>query len=148
VSTSMAALKSRSRRAARALSDPLLNPRRYDDATAAVLDAVNNSLKKLELEAIVRDRGALRGEVADSTAGAQVGRASTRAALPEGVKAMARQVFIQPHLARTSPSALAEKIGIAQSSFSRWYHGRQRLHPENVARLADHLKVKESDVPN
>ena len=45
-------------------------------------------------------------------------------------------------------NALAGKIGMAQSSFSRWYNGKTRLNADNIARLADYLKVALSTIPN
>ena len=67
-------------------------------------------------------------------------------------KAAERQEFIAPHIApapmKPTMNALAEKIGIAQSSFSRWYNGREGLGKLNLGRLATHLGVSPDTIPN
>jgi hypothetical protein len=79
-------------------------------------------------------------------------RGSKATPRPDGESAPARQAFIAPHIAPTpkklSLSPLAGKIGIAQSSLSRWYHGHQRLSAEKLGVLAEHLGVDPGQIPN
>ena len=67
-------------------------------------------------------------------------------------KATKRQLFMKPHLApclrKPTMNAFAVGANIAQSSFSRWYRGLQSLNNENLDRLAEHLHVDKSTIPN
>jgi hypothetical protein len=71
---------------------------------------------------------------------------------PDAIKAADRQRFLAPHIAPTprkpSMNALAEKIDIGQSSLSRWHNGKTKLSETNVGKLAEHLKVESTTIPN
>lgn len=67
-------------------------------------------------------------------------------------KAAARQSFMAPHLApvprKPTRNAFAMDAQIVQSSFSRWYNGKQRLGKENLGKLAGLLSVDATKIPN
>jgi hypothetical protein len=64
--------------------------------------------------------------------------------------AIKRQKFLKPHISPTprkpTLNAFAERIGIEQSSLSRWYRGLSRLSATNLELLANYLKVE--NIPN
>ena len=62
--------------------------------------------------------------------------------------AIQRREFIGPFLLKETLSGVATRSGIGYSSLYRWRSGETRLSPENRSKLADHLKVDLTRIPN
>jgi len=63
-----------------------------------------------------------------------------------------RQKFMKPYIypapRKPTLTALGKRLGIEQSSFSRWYRGESRLSDTNRDRLAKYLGVVPKTIPN
>lgn len=59
-----------------------------------------------------------------------------------------RRAFLAPFLERQTLSAIALESGVLHSSLHRWSTGKCRLRSDNLAKVADYLRVPVSDIPN
>jgi len=68
---------------------------------------------------------------------------------PERRRAKARrQDFMSSYLKKRTLSATSTHSGVGWSSLHRWFNGKSRLGAENVAKLAEFLKVDSKQIPN
>jgi hypothetical protein len=71
-----------------------------------------------------------------------------RACRDDEETAVQRREFIGPFLLKETLSGVATRSGVGYSSLYRWRSGETRLSPENRNKLADHLKVDLTRIPN
>jgi hypothetical protein len=59
-----------------------------------------------------------------------------------------RRDFMAPFLTKDTLSGIATRSDVGHASLHRWINGKSNLHPSSLSKLAKHLNVASSVIPN